>query len=164
MTSALNASAAKRFDITTIGEAMVRLSVPPGMRLETTDKLDMRPGGAEANLAVALARMGRQSAWMGALPNSPLGRFMANHMRVAGVDLDGIYWSNTDRLGTYYVEFSAPPRATQVIYDRADSCAARMTVEQVRWDLLLDTRLLHLTGITPPLSSNSSAIIKEGFA
>jgi len=152
------------FDVTTTGEAMIRLSVPPGMRLEVADSLDMRPGGAEANLAVALARMGRRSGWMGALPNSPLGRFMANHLRVAGVDLEGIHWSNTDRLGTYYVEFSAPPRATQVIYDRADSCAARMTVEQVNWDLMLNTRLLHLTGITPPLSANSSAIVKEGFA
>ena len=153
-----------RFDVTTTGEAMARLSVPPGVRLEIADKLDMRPGGAEANLAVALARMGRNAAWMGALPNSPLGRFMANHMRVAGVDLDGVYWSNTDRLGTYYVEFAAPPRATQVIYDRADSCAARMTPDQVNWDLLLDTRLLHLTGITPPLSAGTSAIVKEGFA
>jgi 2-dehydro-3-deoxygluconokinase len=152
------------FDVTTTGEAMIRLSVPPGTRLETTDSLDMRPGGAEANLAVALARMGRRSAWMGALPTGPLGRFMANHLRVAGVDLEGIYWSNTDRLGTYYVEFAAPPRATQVIYDRADSCAARMTVEQVNWEMLLDTRLLHLTGITPPLSASTSAMMKEAFA
>ena len=157
-------SSIPRYDITTIGEAMIRLSVPPGLRLEVADSLDMRPGGAEANLAVALARMGRKSAWMGALPNSPLGRFMANHMRVAGVDLDGVYWSNTDRLGTYYVEFAAPPRATQVIYDRADSCAARMTPEQVNWDLLLDTRLLHLTGITPPLSTSSSQIMTEAVA
>jgi 2-dehydro-3-deoxygluconokinase len=153
-----------RFDITTIGEAMIRLSVPPGLRLEVADSLDIRPGGAEANLAVALARMGRRSAWMGALPNSPLGRFMANHMRVAGVDLDGVYWSNTDRLGTYYVEFAAPPRATQVIYDRADSAAARMTVDQVNWELLLDTRLLHLTGITPPLSARCSHIVTEAVA
>jgi 2-dehydro-3-deoxygluconokinase len=153
-----------RYDITTIGEAMIRLSVPPGTRLEIADKLDMRPGGAEANLAVALARMGRRTAWMGALPNSPLGRFMANHMRIAGMDLSGIHWSDTDRLGTYYVEFSAPPRATQVIYDRADSCAARMTVEQVNWDLLLNTRLLHLTGITPPLSASCGAIVTEAVA
>jgi 2-dehydro-3-deoxygluconokinase len=153
-----------RFDVTTTGEAMIRFSVPPGVRLEIADNLDMRPGGAEANLTVALARMKRRSAWMGALPNSPLGRFLANHLRVAGVSLEGIAWSDTDRLGTYYVEFAAPPRATQVIYDRADSCAARMTPAQVHWDLLLDTRLLHLTGITPPLSASSSEIIREAFA
>jgi 2-dehydro-3-deoxygluconokinase len=153
-----------RFDVTTTGEAMLRFSVPPGTRLEIADQLDMRPGGAEANLTVALARMGRRSGWMGALPKSPLGRFIANHLRVAGVDLEGVAWSETDRLGTYYVEFATPPRATQVIYDRADSCAARLTPEQVKWDLLLDTRLLHLTGITPPLSVSSRAIVEEAVA
>jgi 2-dehydro-3-deoxygluconokinase len=98
------------------------------------------------------------------LPKSPLGRFIANHLRVAGVDLEGVAWSDTDRLGTYYVEFATPPRATQVTYDRADSCAARLTPEQINWDLLLDTRLLHLTGITPPLSASSSAIVEEAVA
>ncbi|HXF60930.1 MAG TPA: sugar kinase, partial [Caldilineaceae bacterium] len=126
--------------------------------------LDMRPGGAEANLAVALARMGRRSAWAGALPDSPLGRFLANHLRVAGVNLEGVAWSADGRMGVYYVEFAAPPRATQVIYDRADSCAARMTPEQVHWDILLDTRLLHLTGITPPLSAGCRAIVEEAVA
>jgi 2-dehydro-3-deoxygluconokinase len=154
-------SAAPRFDVTTTGEAMIRLSVPSGQRLEVTDTLDMRPGGAEANLTVALARMGRRTAWAGALPASPLGRFLANHLRVAGVNLDGVVWSETGRMGTYYVEFSAPPRATQVIYDRADSCAARLTPAEVQWETLLNTRLLHLTGITPPLSAGCWAIVEE---
>lgn len=156
-------TAMPRFDVTTTGEAMIRLSVPPGERLEIADSLDMRPGGAEANLAVALARMDRRSAWAGGLPDSALGRFLANHLRVAGVDLNGIVWSNSARMGTYYVEFSAPPRATQVIYDRADSAAARLTPADIDWDYLLDTRLFHLTGITPPLSTGCRAIVEEGF-
>lgn len=159
----MSPSAQPRYDVTTLGEAMIRFSVPPGTRLELTDKLDMRPGGAEANLAVAMARMGRKSAWLGSLPTGPLGRWMANHLILAGVDMSGVAWSETDRLGTYYVEFAYPPRATQVIYDRADSCAARLTPARVHWDQLLDTRLLHLTGITPPLSENSREIIEQAF-
>ena len=155
---------AARFDVTTTGEAMIRLSVPAGERLERAAGLDMQPGGAEANLAVALARMGRRSAWVGGLPASPLGRWLANHLRVAGVDLDGVVWPDTGRMGTYYVEFAAPPRATQVIYDRADSCAARLTPADIGWEYLMDTRLLHLTGITPPLSAGCRAIVVEACA
>ena len=70
----------------------------------------------------------------------------------AGVDLDGVIWQETGRVGTFYVEFAAPPRATQVIYDRADSCVTRVTPDMIHWDKLLDTRLIHLTGITPALS------------
>lgn len=153
-----------RFEVTTTGEAMIRLSVPAGERLETADRVEMMPGGAEANLTVALGRMGRRAAWSGGLPNSPLGRWMANHLRVAGVDLDGVIWSGTGRMGTYYVEFAFPPRATQVIYDRADSVAARLTPADMDWDYLLDTRLLHLTGITPPLSDGCRAIVEEAVA
>jgi sugar/nucleoside kinase (ribokinase family) len=46
---------------------------------------------------------------------------------------------------------------TQVIYDRAASCAAQMTPAHVNWEHLLDTRLLHLTGITPALSAGCHA-------
>ena len=66
-------------------------------------------------------------------------------------------------MGTYYVEFSGPPRPIQVIYDRADSSAARLRPEQVHWAQLLDTRLLHLTGITPALSPNCQAVVSEAM-
>lgn len=149
------------FDLTTIGETMLRLSVPAGERLELADSLAARPGGAESNVAALLARLGLRTAWCGALPESPLGRLVANHLRLAGVDLGGVAWCAAGRLGTYYVEFATPPRPTQVIYDRADSCAARLTPDGVAWDSLLDTRLLHLTGITPALSASSREIVSE---
>ncbi len=149
------------FDLTTIGETMLRLSVPAGTRLEMASTLDARPGGAESNVAALLARLGQRTAWCGALPASPLGRLVANHLRLAGVDLDGIAWRAGGRLGTYYVEFAAPPRPTQVLYDRADSCAAQLSPDQVAWDHLLKTRLLHLTGITPALSTSCREIVAE---
>lgn len=140
------------FDFTTVGEVMLRYSVAAGTRLETAAALDVTPGGAEANVATLLARLGRRAAWAGALPDTALGRLAANHLRAAGVDLGGVAWRPGGRMGTYYVEYAAPPRAVQVIYDRAGSCAARMTAADVAWDALLHTRLLHLTGITPALS------------
>jgi len=142
---------------------MLRLSVPVGVRLETASQLDVRPGGAESNVAALLARLGRRTAWCGALPDSPLGRLAANHLRMAGVDLDGVIWDVDGRMGLYFVEFATPPRATQVIYDRAHSSAAQMTAAQMRWDHLLDTQLLHLTGITPALSADCRNLTEEAI-
>jgi 2-dehydro-3-deoxygluconokinase len=152
------------FEITTIGETMLRLSVPAGVRLEITSHLDVRLGGAESNVAALLARLGRRAAWCGALPATALGRLAANHLRMAGVNLDGVYWCDGARMGLYFVEFATPPRPTQVIYDRAASCAAQLTPTEVAWDHLLDTRLLHLTGITPALSASSHAIVTAALA
>lgn len=48
-----------QYDLTTVGETMLRYSVPAGQRLETMRTLDVYPAGAEGNVAVALSQVGR---------------------------------------------------------------------------------------------------------
>jgi 2-dehydro-3-deoxygluconokinase len=157
----MECSSMTRFDMTTIGEAMLRLSVPAGTRLETADQLDIHPAGAEANVAAALSRLGKRIGWASSLPDSALGRVVTNQLRQAGVDLSAVRWQQQGRIGTYFVELSVPPRPIQVIYDRADTCITTLQPEQIDWDYLLNTRVLHLTGITPALSFSCEAITAE---
>lgn len=152
-----------RFDVTSLGEMLLRLSVPAGERLEAARQLDMYPAGAEANVMSLLARLERKTQWAGALPTNSLGRLAANALRTAGVDTSSIIWNASGRMGTYYVEFSAPPRGIQVTYDRAHSCMTELKPSEINWDMLLDTRLIHLTGITPALSSSCHEIIEEAL-
>jgi 2-dehydro-3-deoxygluconokinase len=152
-----------RFDVTSVGEMLLRLSVPSGERLEAAKQLDMYPAGAEANVMSLLARLERKAHWVGALPQNPLGRLAGNALQTAGVDTSGIIWSVSGRMGTYYVEFGAPPRGIQVTYDRAHSCMTELKPDDVNWDALLNTRLLHLTGITPALSSSCREIVEEAI-
>lgn len=153
----------QQYDVTTIGETLVRLGVPAGQRLEVATTMDVFPAGAEANIVSALSRLNRRCAWLGGLPKNPLGRLIANHLCIAGVDLNGIVWDESGRLGTYFIEFAEPPRPIQVIYDRADSVTANLTPAMINWDLLLDTRLIHLTGITPALSAGCLQIVKDAM-
>lgn len=155
---------APKFDVTAIGEVMLRYSVPVGERLERAQSLLLHPGGAEANLLCALAGLGRRCAWISGLPQNPLGKLVENHLQLARVATDGIVWSAEGRVGTYYLEFATPPRTTQVYYDRADSCAARLRPEEIDWDYVLDTRLIHLTGITPALSPSCLALTEEAIS
>ncbi len=149
-----------RFDLTTFGELMLRLSVPAGQRLELTRQLEVFPAGAEGNTAGALSRLGRHCGLLTALPDQALGRLVANHLQMAGVDLSAVVWSQSGRIGTFFIEFAEPPRATQVIYDRANSAITQLAPEQIDWDYLLDTRLLYLTGITPALAPNCRALLE----
>jgi len=149
------------YDVTTFGEMLLRLSTPLGERLETARLLDVHPAGAEANVATLLARLNCRVLWTGALPNNSLGRLAATALRTAGVVMDGVIWRESGRMGTYYVEFGAPPRGIQVTYDRAHSCAAEVLPEEIDWNILLNTRILHLTGITPALSKSCYEIVNE---
>ena len=72
-------------------------------------------------------------------------------------------WSDAGRLATYYVEFGAPPRGAQVYYDRRDSCFVNMTRDDIDWEYLLDTRLLHLSGLSVPLSPSVREILLEAL-
>ena len=141
-----------RFDVTTIGEGQLRLSVAAGMRLEQARQFDVHTSGTEANVTCTLSRLGWNCGWVSALPDTPLGRRVAGEYRFTGLDLSAVKWSGDHRLATYYVEYAVPPRSTQVYYDRANTCFTHLCLADIDWDYLLDTRVLHLSGLTLPLS------------
>lgn len=150
-----------RFDVTAIGEGQLRFSVPAGTRLEQARKLDVYASGTEANVTCTLSRLGWQCGWVSALPETPLGHRVANDYRLAGLDLSAVKWSQKHRLATYYVEYAVPPRATQVYYDRADTCFNHLRAGDVAWDYLLGTRVLHFSGLTAALCEGTHALIRE---
>jgi 2-dehydro-3-deoxygluconokinase len=153
----------RRFDLVSLGESMLRLTVPTGQRLEDTRMLDLEFAGAESNVCVALARLGWRTGWVSRLPEHALGQAILRALRADGVDVSSVKCVPDERVGTYFIEYAAPPRSTQVIYDRANSAASHLNGANVDWDYLMDTRVLHLTGITAALSDNCYALLKEAF-
>lgn len=148
-----------RFDLASLGETMLRLSVPVGERLDNARALDVEIGGAESNVCVALARLGRRCGWISRLPDHALGGAVLRSLRADGVDTSAVVRAPGERVGTYFIEYATQPRSIQVIYDRADSAASRMTVDDIDWTYLLDTRVLHITGITAALSDNCYTLL-----
>lgn len=151
-------------DVVTFGEAMIRLSPPNFRRLEQARSLDVQVGGAELNTAVGLARLGRSTAWVSRLTNNPLGRLIANHAREAGVSTEHVVWTNDDRVGLYFLEFGAAPRASSVLYDRKNAAIAQLKPGMVPWTkVLAGVKWFHVTGITPGLSPHAAAAAKEAL-
>jgi 2-dehydro-3-deoxygluconokinase len=153
----------KRFDLLTLGEVMWRLAAPGNARLENTRSLDVEIGGAEGNIAVNLARLGKRTAFWSRLPDNPLGRAVANAIGVHGVDVSGVCWGGS-RVGLYFIEWGSTPRPTQVYYDRAHSAASEMTPADFDWSRLGETQRLHLTGITPALSASCRDTVRAAIA
>ncbi|MEP7105260.1 MAG: sugar kinase [Chloroflexota bacterium] len=149
---------ATRKQLVTLGEAMLRLSVRPGHRLEDAAAFDVHVAGAEANVAFAAARVGLRSAWVSALPANPLGRRVAGTLAAAGVDTSSVQWVEGGRLGLYFVELGAAPRPISVVYDRARSAIAQATPDLFDWESISDTDFFHLSGITLGLSAGCSEI------
>lgn len=152
-----------RFDFVSLGETMLRLSVPEGRRLDDARSLEVEIGGAESNVAVALARLGRRCGWVSRLPEHSLGSAVLRVLRSDGVDVSAVRRAPGERVGTYFIEYATPPRAIQVIYDRAGSAAARLSPADIDWEYLLDARVVHLTGITAALSESCYQVLEEAI-
>jgi 2-dehydro-3-deoxygluconokinase len=149
--------------IATLGEAMLRLSVPAGERLQEARSLDLHVGGSEANVAFALAQVGVASSWTSVLPSNPLGRKVASTLASGGVDLSNVVWRDGGRVGICYVEFGSFPRATEITYDREGSAMSQATPDLFDWDRICQARLLHLSGITPALSAGCAQVVERAI-
>ncbi len=152
------------YEVITFGEAMVRLSPPNFRRLEQTDSLDVLVGGAELNTAVGLARLGHSVAWVSRLTHNPLGRLIASRACAGGASTEHVLWTDEDRVGVYFLEFGAAPRASSVLYDRKGAAIANIRPGMVDWAKVFDgSKWFHVTGITPALSQGAAETTREAL-
>lgn len=142
---------------------MVRFTPKSFERLEEAGELEMRIGGSESNVVVALARLGLRAAWASKLPLNALGSLVARRIASFGVDTSGVRWVEQGRVGLYFIEPATAPRSSLVLYDRAHSAASTMTPEDFDWSLLDRCRHVHLSGITPALSSTAAETVARSI-
>jgi 2-dehydro-3-deoxygluconokinase len=151
-------------DVITFGETMVRLSPPSYHRLEQTNLLEVNIGGAEWNVATALSRLGISTAWVSRLTDNPLGRMIRNKAREQGVDTSHIVWTESGRIGIYFVEFGASPRASSVLYDRTNSAISQIQAGEINWEKVLrGGKWFHTSGITPALSPGATQVTADAL-
>jgi 2-dehydro-3-deoxygluconokinase len=150
--------------VVTFGEAMLRLSPPGRTRLEQARTLEVWPAGAELNVAVGLAKLGEDVAWVSRLPASPLGAIVLAHARSFGIDVSGVLRADEGRLGLYFVEISEPPLASRAFYDRAASAFALLEPDELDWPALLaGADGFHVTGITAALSASCARAASDAL-
>lgn len=131
------------------GELLLRLSAPRGEAMLQGSRLGAHFGGAEGNVAVALARLGHPSAILSAVPDDALGDAALESLRRAGVEVSHVRRA-PGRLGLYFYTPAAGASAGSVIYDREGSVFA--AVRNYDWSAALKSAAwLHLSGIIPAL-------------
>ena len=144
--------------VVTLGELMMRLSPAGKLRLRQAQGLEVRHGGAEANVAVSLAEFGLKSRFVTALPSGELGTQALQFLRAHNVETDRIL-RRPGRLGLYFMEDGADYRSGCVMYDRSGSVFTTMTPEDVEWDEVFQgADWFHISGITPALCTSTKVL------
>jgi len=140
------------------GELLLRLTAPDRELLMQSGRFDAHVGGAEANVAVALARLGHDSAMVSRVPDNALGDAAVGYLRRYGVEASHVSVS-PGRMGLYFLSVGAGLRASEIVYDREGSSFALAGPDDFNWDKALEgADLLHLSGITPALGPRSAEL------
>jgi 2-dehydro-3-deoxygluconokinase len=161
----LNAPRTGRHAVVALGEAMLRLTTRLGDRLDQAAELEVQVAGSEANVAVGLAQLGVDVAWLSRLPATPLGRRVAADLARAGVDVEHVRWASAEaRIGVFFAEAGVEPRATRVWYDRRGSAFTEMAPDELDAGVLAGAAWALVSGITPALGPVSHALAERFVA
>ncbi|MGW4247309.1 sugar kinase [Nocardia sp. NPDC004722] len=135
-----------------MGEALAVVATDQGLRHADQARLDI--AGAEFNVAVGLARLGHSAAWLGVLSADALGTRIAATLRGEGVDIADCAVDDSAATGVILKE-TLIGRVTRTSYYRTDSAGSRLSPLHLPRGRIAGAKILHLTGITPALSSSA---------
>jgi 2-dehydro-3-deoxygluconokinase len=147
--------------VVTFGEIMLRLSPPGAQRFGQARSFDVVYGGGESNVAVTLANFGLETEFVSRLPAHEIGDACLQFLRQYNVGTRHILRGG-ERLGIYFLETGAVMRASQVIYDRANSSLSTIQPGMLDWEeVFKEAAWFHWTGITPAISASAAAVCLE---
>ncbi len=146
-------------DVVTLGEAM--LAVRAQGRLSLGAPLSASMAGAEANVAIGLARLDHDVTWVGVVGEDPPGDLIKRTLRGERVDTSRVRSVPEAPTGLMLVDL--PPGLPPVVtYHRRDSAGARLSTLDVA--PAPSARLWHLSGITPALSASAQDAVRAAIA
>ncbi|MFE2724468.1 sugar kinase [Kitasatospora sp. NPDC059327] len=149
-------------EVVTVGEAMAALRATGPIRL--APPVDLSVAGAEANVAIGLARLGHRARWVGRVGDDPFGALVLRTLRAENVDTTHTHVDTDGRPTGLLVREDSISDLAAVHYHRERSAGSALHPEHVLPALDPGTRVLHLTGITPALGPSAALTVRAAAA
>ena len=143
------------------GELLLRICPDAGGGWLKENSLPFYVGGAEANVATALALWRIPSGYFSALPDNLLAHQVAGYLEEKGVDMSRVLYQG-ERLGLYFLPKGKDVKNAGVIYDRDHSSFSALKPGEIDWDAVLaDVGWLHFSAISPALNQSVAQVCGE---
>jgi 2-dehydro-3-deoxygluconokinase len=149
--------------VLSFGELLLRICPDVEGNWLEENSLPFYVGGAEANVATALALWGIPSAYLTALPDNLIARQLAGYLQERGVDTSRVVFRG-ERVGLYFLPKGKDVKNAGVIYDRQHSAFSALRPGTIDWDsVLVEVGWLHFSAISPALSQLVAEVCEEGL-
>ena len=151
-----------RSSIVTIGETMALLGTPDHCLVRPGSAPSLTIGGAESNVAIAAARLGARTTWIGRVGDDDLGSLVVRELRGQGVNVHAR--RDPEAPTGLMVKEHRRGKPTHVRYYRKFSAGSRLGPDDLDRDALADADIVHLTGITAALGDTARAALQHAIA
>ena len=149
--------------VLSFGELLLRMCPDMDGQWLIANNLPFYVGGAEANVATALALWGMASAYFTALPENMMARQLTAYFEAREVDMSRVLYQG-ERLGLYFLPKGKDLKNAGVIYDRAHSSFSALRPGVIDWDRVLEgVGWLHFSAISPALNRCVAEVCEEGL-
>jgi 2-dehydro-3-deoxygluconokinase len=143
------------------GELLLRFSPAADGQWLKSNELPVFIGGAELNVATALARWNLPVSYCTAMPENDLTGDILGVLRERKIGTDPILFSG-ERIGSYWLAQGKDLKNQSVIYDRAHSAFGELKKGMINWDHILhDVSWFHFSAISPALNESVAAVCLE---
>lgn len=139
--------------IVTVGETMGLVANDRPGPLHASRAHTLSFGGAESNVAIALARLGTRVSWVSRLGDDPIGDLIARELRAEQVEVHAPRCA--DRPTGFMHKHRQTTSTGTVSFWRRGSAASTIEASDVPDELLRSADVVHLTGILPGLSETA---------
>jgi fructokinase len=134
--------------IVSFGELLIDfVALETGVSVGEASGFEKKPGGAPANVAVAVAKLGQSSAFLGQVGDDPFGHYLGGVLRAEGVNTAGLRFSTEARTALAFVSLRADGERSFVFY-RQPSADMLMRPQDVALDLIDGQTMFHFGSIT----------------
>jgi 2-dehydro-3-deoxygluconokinase len=145
------------------GELLLRLSPATKGQWLKDHQMSVYIGGAELNVATALAKWGLPVSYCTSLPDNYLSQDILNALREKNILTDDILFSGS-RIGSYYLSQGSDLKNQSVIYDRAHSSFSELKTGFIDWDdILKEVSWFHFSAISPALNETIGNVCLEAL-
>jgi 2-dehydro-3-deoxygluconokinase len=149
--------------IVTFGEILMRLSTPGFQKIAQAESFDCTFGGTEMNVGAALVNFGFDVTHVGVFPENHIGKKAKSFIRKLGISDENIHLKG-QRMGLFFLETGAVSRASQIVYDRADSAFVNLDPVWFDWETILkDADWFHWCGITPAVGEKPAIALLDAL-
>ena len=149
--------------ILSFGELLLRICPDTEGNWLRQNSLPFYIGGAELNVATALALWGLPSAYLTALPENMLSEQIIQYLQEKKIDTSAVVFQG-NRIGTYYLPKGKDLKNAGVIYDRNYSSFAELQPKTINWDAVFSgVSWFHFSAICPAINQNVADVCEEAL-